>query len=114
MTTWFTLQLEDRPGSLARVAKQIADRGGNIVEIVHHRLFFDVPVKQAEVDIVIERGPSLYGLEVKATATPTPGHASSLHKWLELSGGRGALACRVPGPRTLRPGIRAVPWHLSW
>jgi predicted AAA+ superfamily ATPase len=69
---------------------------------------------EQEVDIVIERGARLYGLEVKATATPTPGHASSLHRWLELSGGRGALACRVPSPRTLRPGIRAVPWHLSW
>jgi len=46
--------ISDAPGSLARVAQQIADRGGNIVEIVHHRLFFDVPVKQAEVDIVVE------------------------------------------------------------
>ena len=67
-----------------------------------------------EVDIVIERGARLYGLEVKATATPTPGHASSLNRWLKLSGGRGALACRVPSPRALRPDIRAVPWHLAW
>jgi len=67
-----------------------------------------------EVDIVMERGGRLFGLEVKATATPTPGHASSLAQWLELSGARGALACRVPSPRTLRSGIRAVPWHLGW
>jgi len=67
-----------------------------------------------EVDLVIERGGRLYGLEVKATATPTPGHAASLAQWLELSGGRGALACRVPAPSVLRPGVRAVPWHLAW
>ena len=62
----------------------------------------------------MERGGRLFGLEVKATATPTPGHASSLAQWLELSGARGALACQVPSPRTLRSGIRAVPWHLGW
>jgi predicted AAA+ superfamily ATPase len=67
-----------------------------------------------EVDLVIERGGRLYGIEVKATATPTPGHSTSLAQWLDLSGGRGVLACRVPSPRSVRPGIQAVPWHLGW
>ena len=34
MTIWFTVQLEDRPGSLARVAQALADRGVNITGIV--------------------------------------------------------------------------------
>ncbi len=34
MTVWFTVQLENRPGSLARVATALADRGVNITEIV--------------------------------------------------------------------------------
>lgn len=34
MTVWFTLQLEDRPGSLARVATALAERGVNITGIV--------------------------------------------------------------------------------
>lgn len=34
MTTWFTVQLEDRPGSLARVATALAERGVNITGIV--------------------------------------------------------------------------------
>lgn len=46
--------ISDAPGVLARVAQLIGEHGGNIVEIVHQRLFFDVPVKQAEVDIVVE------------------------------------------------------------
>ena len=70
----------------------------------------------AEVDLVIERGGRLYGVEVKATATPTPGHAEGLARWLALAGpgARGVLACRVEAPHALRPGIRAVPWHLAW
>ena len=34
MTIWFTVQLEDKPGSLARVAQALADRGVNITGIV--------------------------------------------------------------------------------
>ena len=34
MTIWFTVQLEDRPGSLARVAQALADRDVNITGIV--------------------------------------------------------------------------------
>ncbi len=69
-----------------------------------------------EVDLVIERNRRLYGLEIKATATPLPGHAESLARWLELAGrgALGALACRIDAPTALRPGIRAVPWHLAW
>lgn len=70
----------------------------------------------AEVDLVIERSGVLYGIEVKATATPTPNHAAGLARWLSLVGSQahGVLACRVDAPHALRPGIRAVPWHLAW
>ena len=34
MMVWFTVQLEDRPGSLARVATALAERGVNITGIV--------------------------------------------------------------------------------
>ena len=34
MTVWFTVQLDDRPGSLARVAAALGDRGVNITGIV--------------------------------------------------------------------------------
>lgn len=69
-----------------------------------------------EVDLIIERNRRLYGLEVKATATPLPGHAESLARWLALAGraARGVLACRIDKPTALRQGIRAVPWHLGW
>ena len=34
MTTWFTVQLDDKPGSLARVAAALGERGVNITGIV--------------------------------------------------------------------------------
>ena len=44
----------DIPGSLSRVTGLIGDHGGNIIEINHQRLFYDIPVKQTEVDVVLE------------------------------------------------------------
>lgn len=34
MTTWFTVRLDDRPGSLGRVAAALGDRGISITGIV--------------------------------------------------------------------------------
>jgi len=34
VTVWFTVQLDDKPGSLARVATALAERGVNITGIV--------------------------------------------------------------------------------
>ncbi|MEA2755793.1 MAG: threonine dehydratase [Aliidongia sp.] len=47
-------EITDAPGALARVARIIGDLGGNIVEIFHQRLFSDVPVKLADLDVVCE------------------------------------------------------------
>ncbi len=41
-------------GALCRVASIIGDAGGNIVEVHHQRLFHDVPLKMAELDVVLE------------------------------------------------------------
>jgi predicted AAA+ superfamily ATPase len=69
-----------------------------------------------EVDLVIEYGGLVQALEVKATETPNPGHAANLAAFAALAGGktRAALACRISAPVALRPGIRAIPWHLAW
>jgi threonine dehydratase len=43
---------------LAAITASIGRCGGNIVEIFHQRLFYDVPAKLAKIDAVIEtRGP---------------------------------------------------------
>lgn len=48
------IEISDEPGMLATVASVIGETGGNIVEVYHQRLFQDVPVKQAELDTVVE------------------------------------------------------------
>lgn len=52
--TRLRITMSDNPGALASVATHIGDTGGNIVEIVHQRLFYDVPVKSTQADIVVE------------------------------------------------------------
>ncbi len=47
-------EITDQPGTLAKLTRVVGDEGGNIVEIYHQRLFQDVPVKRAEIDIVVE------------------------------------------------------------
>ena len=84
-----------------------AGQGGGRAQLFHWQ------DSSAEVDVVVEIGGRLYGIEVKATRTPTPRHAAHLARWCELSGARGILACRTEGSHTLGRGIRAVPWHLG-
>ena len=67
----------------------------------------------SEVDVVAEVDGRLYGIEVKATRTPTLRHAAHLARWCELSGARGLLACRAERGHAIGRGLRAVPWHLS-
>lgn len=52
------IDISDEPGMLAAITASIGRCGGNIVEIYHQRLFFNVPAKLAKIDAVIEtRGP---------------------------------------------------------
>lgn len=49
-----TIDLQDRPGQLARVANILGDAGANIVEVLHQRVFSDLPAKGAELEVVLE------------------------------------------------------------
>ncbi len=68
------VQITDAPGNLARVTNIIGDAGGNIVEIVHHRLFYDVPVKHTDIDVVVETRNARHTAEIseKLTAAGWP------------------------------------------
>ena len=46
--------LPDAPGTLAAVASVIGATGANIVEVSHHRLFDDVAIKSAVLDLAVE------------------------------------------------------------
>ena len=51
-----TLRIEivDQPGVMSTLTRVIGQAGGNIMDITHHRLFVDLPVKRAEIDVLLE------------------------------------------------------------
>lgn len=52
------VQLDDRPGALARLAAFVADRNANILHIFHERTVRDLPLYTTRVDLEMEtRGP---------------------------------------------------------
>ena len=63
------IEITDEPGALSRVSGLIGDCGGNIVEVYHQRLFYDVPVKQAEVDVVVETMDASHVSEIMEALT---------------------------------------------
>ncbi len=48
------VEIEDRPGILAKVATLVGDAGGNIIEVAHNRMLTDMPAKDAELRISLE------------------------------------------------------------
>jgi threonine dehydratase len=48
------VEIEDRPGILARVATIVGEAGGNIIEVAHNRMLTDMPAKQAELRVSME------------------------------------------------------------
>ncbi len=57
-------EINDEPGVLGRISGLIGERGGNIIEIYHHRLFQDVPVNLAELDAVVETRNADHVMEI--------------------------------------------------
>ena len=73
------IAISDQPGVLAQVAQHIGEVGGNIVEIYHQRMFYDVPAKRTEVDIVVEtRDPPTW----RRSSTVFPRAASIPDAWM--------------------------------
>ena len=60
------IDISDEPGMLAAISTTIGKCGGNIVEIYHQRLFYDVPAKLAKIDAVIETRGSDHVYEIIA------------------------------------------------
>jgi threonine dehydratase len=57
---------DDRPGILATVTRIIGDKGGNILQVEHHRMTLDAPVKGVEFDIEIETRDAQHTAEIIA------------------------------------------------
>ncbi len=47
-------EIDDTPGQLADIARIIGESQANVIEIIHQRMLQTVPLKRAELDVVIE------------------------------------------------------------
>mgnify|MGYP003632099607 CR=1 FL=1 len=52
--TRLRFEINDTPGQLADIANLIGQEGANVIEVIHQRLMQAVPLKRAELDMVIE------------------------------------------------------------
>ena len=48
------VELDDRPGALAALLHVVGEAGANIIEVQHQRLFADVSLRSADVDLTVE------------------------------------------------------------
>ncbi len=60
------IEIEDRPGILARIATLVGEAGGNILEVSHNRMMTDVSVKSADLGLVIEARDADHAKEIRA------------------------------------------------
>lgn len=52
--TRLQVEIPDQPGVLGQITTIVGKAGANIVEILHQRMFLDVPARSAELDVVME------------------------------------------------------------
>jgi threonine dehydratase len=82
------VEIEDRPGLLAKIATLVGQAGGNILEVSHNRMMTDMPAKSADLGMVIEARDA--------------GHAEEIRTALEASG----FTLRRTKPTVVMPPIR--------
>jgi threonine dehydratase len=56
--------IDDTPGQLSDISRIIGESGANVVEVMHQRMMQTVPLKRAELDIVIEARDKLHVNEI--------------------------------------------------
>lgn len=47
-------EIDDTPGQLSEISKVLEEANANVIEVIHQRMMQAVPLKRAELDIVIE------------------------------------------------------------
>ncbi len=81
-----TVEIEDRPGLLARIATLVGDAGGNILKVSHNRMMSDITAKSADLGLVVEARDAAHaseicrcleaaGFVVKSSSPPPPSHS---------------------------------------
>jgi threonine dehydratase len=59
-----SIEIEDRPGILARIAQLVGEAGGNIIEVTHNRMLVHMPAKIAELRMSVEARDQEHAREI--------------------------------------------------
>ncbi len=65
--TRLRFEIDDTPGQLADISRIIGESGANVVEVIHQRMMQTVPLKRAELDVVIEARDKAHVQEIVGT-----------------------------------------------
>ena len=60
------VEISDVPGALGKVSSIVGTAGGNIVEVAHQRLFSDVSIKSAMLELAVETRDRVHAAELTA------------------------------------------------
>ena len=61
-----SIEIEDRPGFLARVAGRIGESGGNIIQVHHERLHAGTHAKRATLEALVEAQDEAHAAQIEA------------------------------------------------
>ena len=59
------IEIEDRPGILAKIAALVGEAGGNILEVSHNRMMMDLNAKSADLGMIVETRDSAHADEIR-------------------------------------------------
>jgi threonine dehydratase len=59
------VEIEDRPGWLAKITTLVGEAGGNIIDVSHNRMSPDMPVKSADLGLTIEARDAAHGEDIR-------------------------------------------------
>ena len=59
------IEIEDRPGLLAKIAALVGEAGGNILEVSHNRMITDMSAKLADLGMTIEARDAGHAAEIR-------------------------------------------------
>jgi len=60
------IEIDDKPGVLARIAALVGEAGGNILEVSHNRMLIDASAKSATLGMLIEARDNDHANEIRA------------------------------------------------
>jgi len=58
------VQVPDRPGRLHRILSHLASRGVNVLDVVHRRAGWTIPLGQVEIEFLVETRDAAHGAEI--------------------------------------------------